>query len=247
MNRLAPSILSADFSQLGQQVALIEEAGAHVIHVDVMDGHFVPNISYGATVMKSLCGKTKLPFDVHLMIENPDQYLEDFVTDQTEYITVHQEACVHLHRTIQNIKSHGVKAGVSLNPATPVSTLECVLGELDLVLVMSVNPGFGGQKFIPQTLEKIKELDALRKEHGYTYQIEIDGGVSLDNAKMIREAGCDIFVAGSAVFGADHLRLCQQERGSYGSGQYQPGRFTAFQNLCLRQAITGKQQHLSLS
>lgn len=205
MGILAPSILSADFSKLGEHVQLISDAGAGLVHIDVMDGHFVPNISFGAPVMKSLDRWNTSPYDVHLMIENPDQYIGDFVTEKTEYIVVHQEACRHLHRTIQNIKSHGVKAGVSLNPATPVSTLECVLEELDLVLVMSVNPGFGGQKFIPQTLEKIKQLDALREEHGYTYQIEIDGGVSLDNAKMIRDAGCDIFVAGSAVFGADDI------------------------------------------
>lgn len=205
MGVLAPSILSADFSNLGEQVELISNAGAGLVHIDVMDGHFVPNISFGAPVMKSLNRWNTSAYDVHLMIENPDQYIGEFVTDKTEYIVVHQEACRHLHRTVQNIKSHGVKAGVSLNPATPVSTLECILGELDLVLVMSVNPGFGGQKFIPQTLDKIKELDAIRKEKGYTYQIEIDGGVSLDNAKMIREAGCDIFVAGSAVFGAEDI------------------------------------------
>lgn len=205
MGVLAPSILSADFSILGEQVQLISDAGAGLVHVDVMDGHFVPNISFGAPIMKSLNRWNTSPYDVHLMIENPDQYIGDFVTDKTEYIVVHQEACRHLHRTIQNIKSYGIKAGVSLNPATPVSALECVLGELDLVLVMSVNPGFGGQKFIEQTLEKIKQLDAIRKEKGYTYKIEIDGGVSLDNAKMIREAGCDIFVAGSAVFGAENI------------------------------------------
>lgn len=205
MNRLAPSILSADFSKLGEHVQLISDAGAGLVHIDVMDGHFVPNISFGAPVMKSLNRWNTSPYDVHLMIENPDQYIGDFVTEKTEYIVVHQEACRHLHRTIQNIKSHGVKAGVSLNPATPVSALECVLGEVDLVLVMSVNPGFGGQKFIPQTLEKIKQLDAIRKEQGYAYQIEIDGGVSLDNVKMIRDAGCDIFVAGSAVFGAEDI------------------------------------------
>ncbi len=205
MGVLAPSILSADFSKLGEQVQIISEAGAGLVHIDVMDGHFVPNISFGAPVMKSLNGWNTSPYDVHLMIENPDQYIADFVTDKTEYIVVHQEACRHLHRTIQNIKSHGVKAGVSLNPATPVSTLDCILEELDLVLVMSVNPGFGGQKFIPQTLEKIKELDRIRKEKGYAYKIEIDGGVSLDNVEMIRDAGCDIFVAGSAVFGADDI------------------------------------------
>ena len=205
MGKLAPSILSADFSRLGEQVELISKAGADYVHVDVMDGHFVPNISFGAAVMKSLNQWETSPYDVHLMIENPDQYIKDFVTEKTEFIVVHQEACRHLHRTIQNIKSHGIKAGVSINPATPVSSLECILSEVDLVLVMSVNPGFGGQKFIPQSLEKIKKLDQLRKERGYDYVIEIDGGISLDNIKMVQDAGCDIFVAGSAVFGAEDI------------------------------------------
>lgn len=205
MGKLAPSILSADFAQLGSQVALISQAGADYVHVDVMDGHFVPNISFGAPVMKSLNKIETAPYDVHLMIENPDQYVKAFVTDKTEYIVVHQEACRHLHRTIQNIKSLGVKAGVSINPATPVSTLQCILEDVDLVLVMSVNPGFGGQKFIPGALEKIRLLDQLRKEHGYSYAIEIDGGVTLDNAAEIRDAGCDILVAGSAVFGAPDI------------------------------------------
>lgn len=205
MNRLAPSILSADFSQLGQQVSLIEEAGAHVIHVDVMDGHFVPNISYGATVMKSLCSKTKMPFDVHLMIENPDQYLEDFVTDQTEYITVHQEACTHLHRTIQHIRSLGVKAGVALNPATSLSTLDYILGEVDMVLIMSVNPGFGGQKFIESALEKVEELNAIKAEEGYDFVIEIDGGINLNNVKSVTDAGVELVVAGSSVFGTEDI------------------------------------------
>ena len=151
MNQLAPSILSADFSRLGEEVKAIETGGAHLIHVDVMDGHFVPNISYGATVMKSLNGKTYLPYDVHLMIENPDQFVEDFVTPQTEYITVHQEAVRHLNRSIQWIHSHGVKAGVSINPATPLSVLENILSDVELVLIMSVNPGFGGQKLIPDS------------------------------------------------------------------------------------------------
>ena len=205
MLKLAPSILSADFSALAADVKKIEEGGADYIHVDVMNGHFVPNISFGAAVMKSLNGKTSLPYDVHLMIENPDQYIGDFVTEQTEFITVHQEACVHLHRTIQNIKSKGVKAGVSINPATPVSTLECVLEDLDLVLIMSVNPGFGGQKFIPQTLQKVKELAAIKKERGLDFAIEIDGGVTLANAKEVMDAGVEIAVAGSAVFGAEDV------------------------------------------
>ena len=164
MKKLAPSILSADFSKLGEDVKVIEKAGAHIIHVDVMDGHFVPNISYGATVMKSLVGKTNMPFDVHLMIENADNYISDFVTENTEYITVHQEACTHLHRTVQLIKSQGVKAGVAINPATPVSALSCILDEVDMVLVMSVNPGFGGQKYISSCLDKVKELDKIRKD-----------------------------------------------------------------------------------
>jgi len=186
-------------------VKKIEEGGADYIHVDVMDGHFVPNISFGAAVMKSLNGKTALPYDVHLMIENPDQYIGDFVTDQTEFITVHQEACMHLHRTIQNIKSKGVKAGVSINPATPVSTLDCVLEDLDLVLIMSVNPGFGGQKFIPQALQKVKELAAIKEERGLDFAIEIDGGITLANAKEVMDAGVEIAVAGSAVFGAEDV------------------------------------------
>ena len=205
MIRLAPSILSADFSKLGEDVSAIENAGAGVVHIDVMDGHFVPNISFGSYVMKCLVGKTKLPFDVHLMIENPDQYAADFVTPQTEYITVHQEACRHLHRSIQNIKSLGVKAGVSINPATSLSTLEYVLEDVDLVLIMSVNPGFGGQKFIPSALLKIAELQKIKEEKKLKFEIEVDGGVTLDNVKTITDAGATLIVAGSSVFGADNI------------------------------------------
>ncbi len=202
MAYLAPSILSADLSRLGEEVSLIEKGGADYVHVDVMDGAFVPNISFGAPVMKSLVGKTKLPFDVHLMIERPELRIPDFVTDQTEYITVHQEACTHLHRVIQQIKSLGVKAGVALNPATPVCMIEPVLGDLDMVLVMSVNPGFSGQKFIPSALLKVCELDEIRRREELGFLIELDGGASPDNAELLVESGVDIVVAGSAVFGA---------------------------------------------
>lgn len=202
---LAPSILSADFSKLEEQVALIEKGGADYVHMDVMDGRFVPNITFGGPVVQNMAGKTKMPFDVHLMIVHPEERLKDFVTPQTEYITVHEEAALHLNRLIQQIKSLGVKAGVALNPSTPVSALECVLEDLDMVLVMSVNPGFGGQKFIPNALEKVKELDNIRKEKNLSFKIEIDGGVSLANAKEVYEAGVDIIVAGSAVFGAEDV------------------------------------------
>lgn len=205
MIQLAPSILSADFSRLGEDVKKIETAGAHLIHVDVMDGHFVPNISYGATVMKSLCGKTQMPFDVHLMIENPDQYIGDFVTDQTEYITVHQEACPHINRTLQHIRSLDVKPGVAINPGTPVSALDYVLEDADLILVMSVNPGFGGQKFIPSALRKAQELKVLREKRGLNFRIEIDGGINVANAKSVIDAGVEILVAGSSVFKADDV------------------------------------------
>ena len=205
MGKLAPSILSADFTKLGEQVSLINKGGADYVHVDVMDGHFVPNISFGAAVMKSLNKIETPPYDVHLMIENPDDYIDDFVTDKTEYIVVHQEACRHLHRTIQHIKDNGVKAGVSLNPATPVSTLECILEDVDLVLIMSVNPGFGGQKIILSALDKVKELVRIREERHLNFQIEIDGGATLDNVEKIVDAGVDIVVAGSAVFGADDI------------------------------------------
>ena len=205
MLKLAPSILSADFGHLAEDVKKIEEGGADYIHVDVMDGHFVPNISFGAPVMKCLNGKTSLPYDVHLMIENPDRYIDDFVTPQTEYITVHQEACVHLHRTVQNIKSKGVKAGVSINPATPVSTLECILPDVDMVLIMSVNPGFGGQKFIPGALGKVRELAEVKRSKGLDFVIEIDGGITLDNIGEVMEAGVEMAVAGSAVFKAEDV------------------------------------------
>ena len=205
MIQLAPSILSADFARLGEQVEDVTKAGADLIHVDVMDGHFVPNISFGASVMKSLDNLETAPYDVHLMIENPDSYLGDFVTEKTEYITVHQEACKHLHRTIQHIRSYGVGAGVSLNPATPVSSLENILEDVDLVLIMSVNPGFGGQSLIHSTLRKIRKLADIREKNNLTFRIEIDGGVNLKTIPDVAETGVDIIVAGSAVFGAEDL------------------------------------------
>ena len=205
MLKLAPSILSADFGHLAEDVKKIEEGGADYIHVDVMDGHFVPNISFGAPVMKCLNGKTGLPYDVHLMIENPDKYIEDFVTPQTEYITVHQETCTHLHRTVQNIKSKGMKAGVSIIPATPVSTLDCILPDVDLVLIMSVNPGFGGQKFIAGTLDKVRQLAEIKRARNLDFVIEIDGGITLDNIQEVMDAGVEMAVAGSAVFKAEDV------------------------------------------
>lgn len=203
MAQIAPSILSCDFARLGEDVKDVCDIGIDYLHIDIMDGNFVPNISFGSAVMKSLNGIATAPYDVHLMIENPDNLLEDFVTENTEFITVHQEACKHLNRTIQHIHSLGVKAGVAINPATPVSILENVLCDVDMVLVMSVNPGFGGQKFIPVALDKIKELDEIRKAKGYSFLIEVDGGAGAANAEALREAGCDVIVAGTAVFKAD--------------------------------------------
>ncbi|MDR3294647.1 MAG: ribulose-phosphate 3-epimerase [Clostridiales Family XIII bacterium] len=202
---LAPSILAADFSVLAEELGKAGRAGAGLIHVDVMDGHFVPNISFGAGVMKCLLGKTSLPFDVHLMIENADLHIPDFVTENTEYITVHQEACPHLNRSLALIRASGAKPGVALNPATPLSTLECVLLDVDLVLIMSVNPGFGGQKFLASSLEKIRRLKGMREEKGLAFRIEVDGGVNLENAAELAAAGADIFVAGSALFGAENV------------------------------------------
>ena len=213
---IAPSILSADFAKLGQEVVEVERGGADWLHVDVMDGHFVPNITFGALVMGAIAPLTKLPLDVHLMIENPERYIPDFAKAGAHLITVHQEACVHLHRVLHMIKEHGVKAGVAINPATPVSSIREVLEDVDLVLVMTVNPGFGGQAFIPSTLRKIKELKELREELGLkNLRIEVDGGISAATAPLVARAGADVLVAGNAVFGrSDRSAAIQEIRSS---------------------------------
>ncbi|MBF0505481.1 MAG: ribulose-phosphate 3-epimerase [Nitrospirae bacterium] len=200
MIRIAPSLLSADFLRLGEEIKAVEASGADMLHLDVMDGHFVPNITIGPAIVASIRKVTSLPLDVHLMIENPDRYLDDFITAGADYLTVHVEACVHLHRTVQYMKSKGVKAGVSLNPATPLSALDHILPDLDMVLLMSVNPGFGGQQFIPFLLDKIRLLRTVIREKGIDTVIEVDGGVKPDNAAEIASAGSDILVMGSAYF-----------------------------------------------
>ena len=202
MIELAPSILSADFARLGEQVHAAFEGGASLLHVDVMDGHFVPNITIGPPVVKSLRKVTDLPLDCHLMIEHPDQYIPSFADSGADWISVHQEACVHLNRTLDLIKSHGCRAGVVINPATPVATLSEVLDIVDFVLVMSVNPGFGGQQFIPASLNKIARLAALRAERNLGFRIEVDGGVTLDTVQQVVRSGAEVLVAGNAVFGA---------------------------------------------
>jgi len=201
--KIAPSILSADFSRLGEEIKAVEAAGADWIHVDVMDGHFVPNITIGPLVVQACRKVTKLPLDVHLMIENPERYIADFAKAGADYITVHVEAATHLHRLIQNIREHkGVKAGVSLNPATPLETLDYILADIDMVLVMSVNPGFGGQSFIPSALDKTRRLRKMIDDRKLNVEINVDGGVKPENGKDVAAAGADILVAGSAVFGA---------------------------------------------
>ncbi len=202
MTRIAPSILSADFMRLGDEIRAAEEAGAELVHVDVMDGHFVPNITIGPMFVEGIRKITKLPIDVHLMISDPDKYAHDFASAGSDYITVHAEATTHLHRSVQCIKEEGVKAGVSLNPATPLCSLDYILSDIELVLIMSVNPGFGGQKFIPSALEKIRKLKDTITERNLSVLIEVDGGVKIENAAKITRAGADILVMGSAFFGS---------------------------------------------
>lgn len=201
--KIAPSILSADFAKLGEDIKAIEEAGADWVHIDVMDGHFVPNISFGIPIVKAIRKWTDMPFDVHLMIENPDQYIEAFANAGADIITVHQEACTHLHRTVQLIHKCGCKAGVSLNPATDESTLRYILPDVDMVLLMSVNPGFGGQSYIHSVTKKIAAIRKMCDEMGLPeMDIEVDGGVDANTCKEVRDAGANVLVAGSAVYGA---------------------------------------------
>ncbi|MEG8947374.1 ribulose-phosphate 3-epimerase [Ignavibacteria bacterium 4137-Me] len=204
MKLLAPSILSADFSNLSQQIRYVELGGADIIHCDVMDGRFVPNLTFGPLIINAIKKVTNLPIDAHLMVENPENMIDNFIEAGVNYLTVHQEATVHLHRTINYIKSKGVKAGVSINPATPVNMLKEILEDVDLVLIMSVNPGFGGQKFIPGSIRKIKELSEMREAMGYNFLIEVDGGITKENIKEISEAGCNVFVVGWSIFGNDN-------------------------------------------
>jgi len=198
--------LSADFAHLAADVQAVTEGGATLLHVDVMDGHFVPNITIGPPVVASLRKVTVLPLDIHLMIENPDQYIPAFVDAGADWISVHQEACIHLHRTLELIRSHGAQVGVVINPATPVQTLEEVLGIVDYVLVMSVNPGFGGQKFIPFALDKVRKLTTMRSARRANFRIEIDGGISTDTIADAVRAGVEVLVAGNAVFGKGNPR-----------------------------------------
>lgn len=213
MIKLAPSILSANFADLLKDCKKVEEAGCEYLHLDVMDGHFVPNITFGPQVIKSLRKDINMVFDAHLMIEDPDSYLPQLSDAGVDIVTVHQETCTHLHRTIQNIKANNMKAGVVLNPATPIDTIKHVLRDIDMVLLMSVNPGFGGQSFIPEVLKKIKELRMLIDKKNLDIDIEVDGGIKVENIKEVVDAGANILVAGSSIFAQDDINeACEKLR-----------------------------------
>jgi ribulose-phosphate 3-epimerase len=220
MIKIAPSILASDFSKLGEEVLRVEKAGADMIHIDVMDGHFVPNITIGPPVVKSLRKITRLPFDVHLMIENPDLFIDDFIDAGADIISVHVENNPHLHRTLQHIKNRSVKAAVALNPATPLNTLDMLLDDIDMVLLMTVNPGFGGQQYIEGMTEKIRALKDMARRSRAAFDIEVDGGIDLDNIYRVTEAGANVIVAGTTVFKAPDAaeiisRLRQKASGGY--------------------------------
>ncbi|MGH7184388.1 MAG: ribulose-phosphate 3-epimerase [Nitrospiraceae bacterium] len=204
MARIAPSILAADFARLAEEVAAVERAGADFLHIDVMDGHFVPNLTIGPPIVAALRKVTKLPLDVHLMITNTDAFIAEFAEAGADYLTVHVEACPHLHRTVQSIKERGVKAGVTLNPATSLNTIEEILPDVDMVLIMSVNPGFGGQKFIPSSLPKISSARAMIDRAESHALLEVDGGIKIDNVAQVLAAGADVLVAGSAIFSSQN-------------------------------------------
>lgn len=228
MKKIAPSILSADFTRLGEEIRAVEKAGADYIHIDVMDGHFVPNITIGPMIVEAARRATKLPLDVHLMISDPDKYVEEFRKAGADIITVHAEAVHHLHRSVQLVRSSGARTGVSLNPATPLDVLEYVLEDLDMVLLMTVNPGFGGQEFIEGVLPKIKGLKDMIKKRGLATEIEVDGGINADTIGPVSIAGADVFVAGSAVFKSkDYTETLRIFRERIGGNKIPPGIFRA--------------------
>jgi len=203
--KISPSILSSNFSKLDSEIKKIEKGGADLVHLDVMDGIFVPNITFGAPIVKEIRKTTSLPFDVHLMVDRPERFIEDFVKAGANIITVHEEASIHLHRTIQEIKGFGVKAGVAINPSTPLNAIEYILDDVDMILIMTVNPGFGGQAFIPSMEKKIKELRKIINDRELDVEIEVDGGIKLENAKEIIDFGVDILVVGSAIFNEEDI------------------------------------------
>jgi len=211
MVKIAPSILSADFTRLGEEVKSVEQAGADYIHIDVMDGHFVPNITIGPMIVEAVRRVTELPLDVHLMISNPDYFIEDFVRAGADIISIHTEAVKHLHRSIQHIRKAGARPGASLNPATPLQVIEYILDDLDMVVIMTVNPGFGGQEFISEVIPKIERLKEMIDKRGLNIEIEVDGGINPDNISLASSAGANVFVAGSAVFGSkDYARTIRK-------------------------------------